>query len=331
MTVPVLTVFNLKGGSGKTSLVYHLAWMMSELGTSVLVCDIDPQATLTATFLDGDHLTALWKNERDATTIYKCLETLTKGGVLKSPELQKISPTLHLLPGDFALAGFEDLLSTEWPNALSASPYRPFCVLTSLWRVAQLGAARVGADLIIFDIAPRLDAINRSALIASDYVIVPLRADPFSLQSLPYLGSGLHLWRMEWLKRRESWAEPQFPLPKGEMTPIGYVLQKLNTSLSRHLGDHDHWMDHIPNKYRESVLNIQPIAGLSLEADVHCLALLKHYRSLFTLSWEARKPIFHLTAADGAIGAHASAVREARDDFRKLATKISEKIGLHAA
>ena len=47
MSIPVLTFFNNKGGVGKTTLVYHLAWMLTELGRSVLVVDLDPQANLT--------------------------------------------------------------------------------------------------------------------------------------------------------------------------------------------------------------------------------------------------------------------------------------------
>ena len=52
MSVPVLTFFNNKGGVGKTSLVYHLAWMFSELGHTVVAVDLDAQANLTASFLD---------------------------------------------------------------------------------------------------------------------------------------------------------------------------------------------------------------------------------------------------------------------------------------
>ena len=50
MAVPVLTFFNNKGGVGKTSLAYHLAWMLSDLGYNVLACDLDPQANLTGGF-----------------------------------------------------------------------------------------------------------------------------------------------------------------------------------------------------------------------------------------------------------------------------------------
>jgi chromosome partitioning protein len=41
---------------------------------------------------------------------------------------------------------------------------------------------------------------------------------------------------------------------------------------------------------------------------------------------EARKPIFHLTSADGAIGSHAQAVQEAYKDFELLANKLIERM-----
>ena len=60
MSTPVIAFFNNKGGVGKTSLVYHLAWMYAELGTRVVAVDLDPQANLTAAFLDEDRLEELW-------------------------------------------------------------------------------------------------------------------------------------------------------------------------------------------------------------------------------------------------------------------------------
>ena len=51
-----IAFFNNKGGVGKTSLVYHLAWMYADLGLSVVAADLDPQANLTSMFLDDDRL-----------------------------------------------------------------------------------------------------------------------------------------------------------------------------------------------------------------------------------------------------------------------------------
>lgn len=62
--------------------------------------------------------------------------------------------------------------------------------------------------------------------------------------------------------------------------------------------------------------------NLKPESDPHCLATLKHFRSLIPLAQEARKPIFDLTVADGAIGSHAQATRVARSDFQSLAGRI---------
>jgi chromosome partitioning protein len=58
------------------------------------------------------------------------------------------------------------------------------------------------------------------------------------------------------------------------------------------------------------------------------LGVLKHYRSLMSMAQDARKPIFRLTPADGAMGSHARAVRDAQRDFEKLAWVIVERSGV---
>lgn len=58
------------------------------------------------------------------------------------------------------------------------------------------------------------------------------------------------------------------------------------------------------------------------ERNTRCLGMLKHYRSLMPLAMEARKPVFDLKAADGAISAHTNAVRAAYDDFAALAVTM---------
>ena len=65
--------------------------------------------------------------------------------------------------------------------------------------------------------------------------------------------------------------------------------------------------------------------------DPYNLALLKHYRSLMPMAMEARKPIFALKPADGAIGAHVEAVRSCYGDFLALARKIAAGAGLALA
>jgi chromosome partitioning protein len=131
---------------------------------------------------------------------------LTEVGDIAPPQT-RINPRLHLGPGDLSLAGFEDFLSQEWQNALaSGTLYRSFRILSSFWQVAQLAADHHDADLILADVAPNLGAITRSALIATDHVVIPLAADLFSLQSLRNMGPALWAWRADWRKPIEKLA-----------------------------------------------------------------------------------------------------------------------------
>lgn len=68
-----LAFFNNKGGVGKTTLVYHLAWMFAEIGLSVLVADLDPQANLTSMFMSETELEKLWNENSLSRTVAGCL------------------------------------------------------------------------------------------------------------------------------------------------------------------------------------------------------------------------------------------------------------------
>jgi chromosome partitioning protein len=328
MSVPVLAFFNNKGGVGKTSLAYHLAWIFADIDFSVLVCDLDPQANLTAAFLDDEKLANLFDSSPDdPVTVFRCLQPLTEVGDVKDPVIQSITPNLALLPGDLGLATFEDLLSREWYESLGQNRYRPFRVLTAFWQMAQAAAKARSAQLILLDVGPNLGAINRSALVAADFVLVPLGADLFSLQGLRNLGPTFRRWREEWGQRLANWTSPAFDLPQGGMWPIGYVVQQNSVRLSKPVRAYDRWVKRIPGEYRRSILG-EAISDepMSPENDPHCLATLKHYRSLMPLAQEARKPVFHLTVADGAIGSHSRAVQDARSDFELLASAVLSRI-----
>ncbi|MDV2873384.1 AAA family ATPase [Phytobacter diazotrophicus] len=336
MTTPILTFFNNKGGVGKTSLIYHLAWMFSSLGKKVVAVDLDPQANLTAAFLDEDKIEEIWNKSDSGSTIYQCVKPLTGVGDIVAPKLQKINNNLYLIPGDVALSSYEDTLSTEWPNSMGDNNlYRPMRILTSFWQVMQLGAKKVKADIILADIGPNLGAINRSVLLGTDYVAIPLGADLFSLQGLNNLGPTLRSWKNLWRKRLDNWHTSldytqmsDFALPIGSMTPIGYLCQQHGVRLDRPVKAYDKWVQRIPEVYRKAVLNEEVKDVIKQESDPYCLATIKHYRSLVPMAQEQRKPVFNLTSADGAIGSHSNAVQEAKKDFKLLASVLSKKMGL---
>ena len=331
MNAQVLTFFNNKGGVGKTSLVYHVAWMLANLKYSVLAVDLDPQANLTAAFLAEYTLEKLWSesDSSEATTMYKCVAPLTKVGDYKPPTVHDVTRTLHLIPGDLSLSRFEDSLSAQWPRCLgSDDPYRPFRVTTAFWQAIREGVEQCKADLVLIDVGPSLGAINRSALIATDFVVVPLGADLFSRQGLRNLGPTLQRWREDWETRRRHYRNPEFPLPRGRMAPVGYLIQQHGVRLSRPVRAYDRWVNQMPAEYARHVMSESGKDGVTPVDDPHCIATIKHFRSLVPLGQDARKPIFSLTPADGAIGSHAVAAREAYTDFRKLASELLRRCGV---
>lgn len=334
MKAPVLTFFNNKGGVGKTSLVYHVAYMLAEMGKRVLAVDLDPQANLTAAFLSEEAIENLWENPKSAKTIYQCVKPLGDVGDLSAPELRPCAENLFFLPGDVDLSFFEEDLSTEWPRSMSDNAlYRPLRVLSAFWQVMQLGAKDKQADLILVDIGPNLGAINRSVLIATDFVVIPLGVDLFSLQGLKNLGPTLNSWKENWKKRLENWNNsrgsgeyPDFVLPEGKMQPLGYICQQYGIRRDRPVKSYEKWILRIPKVYREAVLFQDAPEDVAPQEDPCCLANLKHYRSLIPMAQEHRKPLFYLTSADGAIGSHAGAVQSAKKDFRDLATVILNRM-----
>ena len=328
MSTTVIAFFNNKGGVGKTSLVHHIAWMMADLGLRTVAADLDPQGNLSAAFLNDERLEELWPENEHPSTIYGAVRPLKRGvGDISEPLLIPINEQLVLIPGDMALSEFEDELSQVWPKCLDGDE-RAFRVISSFWRVLQHGATAHDAEVILIDLGPNLGAINRAALIASDYVVIPLGPDLFSLQGLRNLGPTLRNWRKSWNERLEKNPNASLELPGGNMTPMGYIVMQHSVRRDRPVKSYDKWIGRIPPTYRRFVLDEQAETTQTVIDDPHCFAMLKHYRSLMPMAQEARKPIFHLKPADGALGAHTASVKDADRDFRKLTWAIATRARL---
>lgn len=220
MSTPVIAFFNNKGGVGKTTLVYHLARMFADRGVSVVAADLDPQANLTAALLDEDIVEEVW-DQNPEIMIYGALAPLIKGtGDVADPGRFPIDDRLALIGGDLRLSTLEDELSSQWPQCLDRKE-RAFRVISAFWRIMQRAAQFETADLILVDLGPNLGSINRAALIAADYVVIPLSPDLYALQGLKNLGPTFKRWREEWNDRLERRPEMDIKLPAGRMAPLG--------------------------------------------------------------------------------------------------------------
>jgi cellulose biosynthesis protein BcsQ len=325
--VKTIAFFNNKGGVGKTSLVYHLGWTFADDGKRVLMVDLDPQSNLTAMCVDEERLEQLWVDDDMARKSMRgAIQPIIDGvGDVQDAHLEALNSRLALVPGDIRLSEFEQKLSDAWPRCMDRDP-ASFRVASSFHRVIQTAAAQHDADMVLIDVGPNLGAINRSALIAADSVVTPLGADLFSIQGLRNLGPTLARWREEWRERLAKNPVATLPLPSGSMDPIGYIVMQPNLYGGQVTRAYDRWLRQIPVVYGEKVRRQPTLANLSIAEDPCCLAVLRHYRSLMPMAQSARKPIFKLTSADGAIGAHSQAVQQVKTEFGDLASKLASRL-----
>ena len=318
--------FNNKGGVGKTTLVYHLTYMLAEMGYKCLAVDLDPQANLSSMFLSDEELERVYGGGDERETLVSGIKPLDKGtGDIDKVKIHQISNNIGLLAGDLDLSLFEDKLSNNWSKCVDGDE-AAFRIVSSFSRIIKNEAERFEADYCVVDVGPNFGALNRATLIASDYVIVPMSADLFSLQGLRNLGKRLKIWKEEWNDRVSRNKADDLALPNGEIVPLGYIVMQNGIKESRPIQSYLKWANKIPSIFNEFVLDGANITDVKVEDDYNCLALLKHYHSLIPMAKEARKPIFLLKPADGAIGAHYQAVLRAFEDFKLLTNKIIERI-----
>jgi hypothetical protein len=161
-------------------------------------------------------------------------------------------------------------------------------------------------------------------LLAADHIVVPLAADLLSLQGLQNLGPSLRAWRSHWQERALTATRADIDLPQGTMNPLGYVVLQHAVRLDRPTMAYDLWFRRIGPEFAKSLL------GEASPSPRYQLASLRNYRSLMSLSQDARKPMFELRAADGALGSTGRLVQICFDEFKALAERLVTAVGIPA-
>lgn len=322
-----LAFFNNKGGVGKTTLAYHLATMMSRLGQRVLAVDLDPQANLTAQFVAEDELEGLWVEGQDAATIADAVKPIVEGlGDVSRVPPRPVEERLWLLPGDLGLSRFEDNLASAWPRSFTGVDPAAVRTTTAFHRIIEAAAQDVSPDVVVIDVGPNLGAINRAALLAADHVLIPLGADLFSLQGLRNLGPTLREWRTTWQQTALPRIPSEISAPSGRMEPLGYVVMQPSMRLDRPVRAYGRWLRRMPQVYAEAVLGDPAAASPDNE-----IATVRNYRSLMPLAHDARKPMFDLRAADGAVGSTQRYVALCLQEFTTLTQDVLTRLELPSA
>ena len=157
-----ISIFNQKGGVGKTTSVVNLAVALSKLGKKVLVIDFDPQAnTTTGLGLDRNQV---------EKSIYKMFyEEDYKDYIVKTDD----GP--YLIASENSLSGLEvELVSLDEEERLKM-----------LYQIIE--EIKKDFDLILIDCPPSLGLLSLNALVASDSIIIPIQTEYYALEGVSEL------------------------------------------------------------------------------------------------------------------------------------------------
>lgn len=300
--------------------------MLALRGRKTLVLDLDPQANLTSMFLPDTRVERVL-DDPQGTVYTGILPVISGQGPVICPTILTMNSSLRLIAGDLSLSEIEDTLSIEWARGADSNPttfQRSILVTTIFWQII-LAAGGESDDIVLIDVGPNLGAINRLALLCSDFVIVPLAPDLFSLKGLSNMGPKIKEWQSDWSVRKIKAEKLGMNVPRGVMQPIGYVLSRFSIRADRPAKAFARWSARIPGQFRELLGGEQEQAN-SIETDQYRLATMKDYRSLMPMAMEAHKPMFSLSPADGAIGGHQKAVENCYVDYEGLVEAVENRM-----
>lgn len=196
MSNPVrITLFNHKGGVGKTTLTANIAFALAEKGKSVLLVDSDPQCNLTSYLLPDEQVDDLLNesNESHGQTIWTAVSPIFNN----TGPSRLIDPTqvgnMKLVPGDIRLSEFEQFLYDAWTDSLKRR-HGAFRAITSISTLIAHIQSEAPLDYVFYDTGPNIGALNRVLLLDSDYFIVPVACDLYSVRGLATLGQAMSRW-----------------------------------------------------------------------------------------------------------------------------------------
>lgn len=115
-----LTIFNHKGGVGKTTLTINIAAALAKLSKRVLLVDSDPQCNLTSYLFSDDVVDDLLDNSEKAQgcTIWTAVRPVFEeiGDVRSVTPMPTSIENVDLVPGDIRMSQFEESLGDSWTS-----------------------------------------------------------------------------------------------------------------------------------------------------------------------------------------------------------------------
>lgn len=162
-----LCFINQKGGAGKTTSSFHLSGAFAAAGLRVLVVDIDPQGSMTQAFLGSEVTKHLLLEETVALLFEDHSYFADTSQLIRTTSFENI----HLCPANLKLARFNDSCPERWGM-------RQHSVAEFLREQCE------DFDMMLIDCPPNLYLCSCAAMVAADYVVIPVPPEEFGTQGL---------------------------------------------------------------------------------------------------------------------------------------------------
>jgi len=219
MSTRIISIFNNKGGVGKTTLLWNIGHSLGVLGKSVLLIDFDPQCNLSLAMLGVGTFTETLptQNLPYGKAIRAFLQRFlqnTGGYEFYSHKAANTNSNTELVAGDFWLNVYAESLSVG-SDLLTGTGIAKYVVLREMVIFANDVRAKDGLppfDFVLVDLPPSFGALVRAALYSSDYFIVPCTPDTFSSYCVGLIGDMLPTFFQDWQAGfgRFKQSNPQF-------------------------------------------------------------------------------------------------------------------------
>jgi cellulose biosynthesis protein BcsQ/predicted nucleic acid-binding Zn-ribbon protein len=176
--VPIIAFTNLKGGVGKTTLAANLGAMLSE-EKRVLVVDLDYQGSLTSLCLPPAKIEEI---RRRGEFVDRLLQTpaVDLEEFQRSCHAVPDRPGMRLIAADESLADVESRAMAQWLLHPESGDVRH--ILRSFLHAPQIWQ---DYDYILLDCPPRLTTACINAIVAADFVLIPVIPDQTSAEAVP--------------------------------------------------------------------------------------------------------------------------------------------------
>jgi len=194
-----ISVFNNKGGVGKTTLTWNVADALAEKGKKVLLIDFDPQCNLSIAMLGAEDFKKLVADVEHPKTIRSFLQ-----GYLQSTGPGEVftfnGPHTHkdvsIVAGDFWLNVYADSLNVG-NDLLTGNGISKFTAIRTL-EATMRTKKNMSFDYVLIDLPPSFGGLVRSALYSSDYLLIPCTSDTFSEYCISLISQMLPQFLADW-------------------------------------------------------------------------------------------------------------------------------------